>query len=387
MKKISGILLILLFFIQGSLSASIKIVLTAPTVTGGPYNGYTAAQIQAELDAGIAEFQTEIDSSDLSKLQDQKKMAAGFADAAGYTSYAGSLDGYQGYDIFAIMAGVSAGVRLPGFNTNYKKMTDEITDELEENKDASVGVGISESANLGLNITPVKNRLGLKRILRNRMYINFKYFSYSRDVQDFSFDSTTYGIGLNYQLVDRRGDRFRLFKWTGLSIGTGFIRSSNTTSMKMDFDEYLSAPIEIQANTLYAKMGFTPDTTFRLNVKNNVIPVEISTSFRILWMFNFTFGAGMDFTVGKSDISADAVSDMKAYYSTTQDGTYSEVQTTAGSGNAVINAKTSGEPELTHYRLTAGIGICLGPVPVDLKVNAYPLDHGASINISTGIVW
>jgi len=387
MKKTSGILFIILILSAGNLFASLRIQLTAPTVQGGPYNGYDAATIQAALNAGITQFQTEIDNSDLSSLNNQDKMATSFADAAGYSAYSGSLDGYQGYDLFAFIAGVSTGIQVPSISLNAQNMIDDIENELKENKDASVGAGASGSINLGLNITPLKKKIGLRRVLRNRMYINFKYFTFSKDIEDYSFETTTYGIGLNYQLIDRKGGRFRLFKWTGLSVGTGFIHNKNDITMKMDFDEYRSDPIVIQADTMYAQMGFTPETTFNLDITSNVIPVDISTSLRILWIFNFTLGAGMDFTFGRSKIKANAVSDMKAYYCNTEGGTYTEIETAPGSGGAVIDADTSGEPALTHFRVTAGAGICLGPVPVDVKVNYYPVDDGVSVNVSTGVVW
>ena len=385
MKKISGILLVLLFFTTGNLFASLNILLTKPTVVTGVYDGISSDVIQLAIDNGIVLFQSQIDNSDLTKLREQDKMATSFADAAGYAANAGSLDGYQGYDLFAVMAGVSAGIQLPSISINLQKMINDVQDELVENKDASVGAGVSSSISLGLNITPVKNFFGLRRVLRNRMYMNVKYLTLSRDIQDFSFDTTTYGIGINYQLIDRGGKNFKPFKWSGVSIGTGFIHSADKITMKTQFNEYLSDPLE--AGGKYVKMGFTPDMTFDIDTTSNVIPLDISTSLRILWLFNFTLGAGVDFTYGRTKIALHAVSDMNASICDTADGTYIPIDTVPGSGVAVVDAGTNGKPALTNYRLTAGVGICLGPLPVDLKVSYYPVDSGLSANVSTGIVW
>jgi len=227
--------------------------------------------------------------------------------------------------------------------------------------------------------------IGLKKVLPNRMYMNFKYFTFSRDVSDYSFDTTTYGIGLNYQLIDRGAQRFRLFKWSGLSIGSGFLHNTSKTGIKTTFSEYISDPFSYAG--YYAKMGFTPETAFEIDTTSNVIPVDISTSLRLLWILNLTLGGGVDFTLGKSKIAAHADSVMNAYISDSDPGTYDKVDIVPGTGGAVVDAGTKGKPELTHFRLMAGVGICLGPVPVDVKANWYPVDHGASVNVSTGVVW
>ncbi len=374
MKKQICIISVMLFFMAGvNLSAKIRIDIEPPTVTGTGDDPTVNAQLAALANTFAADLEQ---NSDLKTLGNQEKLATGFGNAVGYAARSASLDGYQGYDLFAFMYGNSVGIQLPALSASG---IDQIGDDIEKDKDADVGVGISNAFNLGLNITLLKNMIGLDALLPNRLYMNIKYFSYSVDMGDYSFETKTFGLGINYQLIDNGGDRFSLFKWSGLSLGTGLLYNKNNIEMTYDMGDYESESITpVAGETFY--LGFTPETTFGLDISSYVIPVDISTSARLLWIFNFTVGAGLDFTFGTSEIIAEANSDIDLY----QNGT--KINPT-GAGSATIDAGTTGEPTLANFRLTGGLGICFGPLPVDVSLTWYPVTNGAALNISTGIVW
>lgn len=219
----------------------------------------------------------------------------------------------------------------------------------------------------------------------NRIYFNVKYFTYSVDAGDYSFDATTFGFGLNYQLVDRGGDRFKAFKWTGISVGSGLLYNSNKIDMTLTLDREYTEAITATGGPYY--IGLEPKATFGIDVTSYTIPLDISTSIRLLWIFNLTLGAGVDFMFGQSEVVMNSTTGLKVY-----DSSHTELATsndgTAGTpGSVVIDAGTDGNPSLAHARLTGGLGICLGPLPIDLSATWYPIDNGAAVNVSTGIVW
>jgi len=371
-KQITIMIAILLFFAGVNLSAGVKIDITAPTVSG---TGADAA-INAQLAILADDFATDLEkNSDLKTLGNQEKLATGFGNAVGYAARSASLDGYQGYDLFAFMYGNSISIQLPALSPSG---IEQIGDDIEEDKDADVGVGMSNSFNLGFNITLLKNMIGLDELLPNRLYVNIKYFSFSQDMDDYSFETKTFGFGINYQLIDNGGDRFSLFKWSGLSLGTGLLYNKNNIEMTYDMGDYESDPTTFLGDDY--TLGFTPETTFGLDISSYVIPIDISTSARLLWIFNFTVGAGLDFTFGTSEIIAEANSDIELY----RDGTEIDQAT---KGNAKIDAGTTGEPTLANFRLTGGLGVCFGPLPVDVSLTWYPVTNGAALNISAGVVW
>ncbi|MCL2155382.1 MAG: hypothetical protein FWH53_06935 [Leptospirales bacterium] len=360
MKKLSAIILALMIFTSIELFA-LEIDIKLPSTAA-----WSGIVTQTDIDS----FKTQLISDDLAKLGHQNKLATGFGNAVAYSANSASFSGYEGYDIFAFMWGLAVGVKLPS--------STGIGDNFKDEQDFDFGLGASTAFNLGINLTA----LGLD-LLPNRLYMNIKGSKLSSDVEDWSFKMTTFGMGLNYQVVDRGGDRFKLFKWTGLSVGTGFLYNRNKLifNYELGTQRYDIAGAGPTPTNNY-QLRFTPDTQFGLDVKTYTIPIEASTSVRLLWLFNFTFGAGLDLTFGSSKIIAKAESDVYLYDSSgVQQGGPND------KGTAIIDGSTSDKPTFLNPKIMAGFGICLGPLPIDVRITYYPGRNGIAANIGTGIVW
>ena len=361
MKKFTGFILAIMIFSSIELFA-VKIKIDADT----PGNQTDLNQFASLL----------INESDLAKIGNQKKLAEGMGNAAAYAgSNVASFSGYEGYDVFAIMWGLSAGVVIP-------PNPDSIDTMIEEEKDLDAGAGLSSAFNLGINLTG----LGLD-ILPNRLYMNIKGATASvkgtisddeDGDKDWSFKMSTFGLGLNYQLVDRGGDRFKVFKWTGLSLGSGFIYTRNKIVFDADFDEYYASDLTPSGTTPPTIGGkditVEPRAQFGIDVKTYTIPIEISTSARLLWLFNFTLGGGVDLQFGSSKIIVTSVADVKTIDN-------------AKVGTAHIDGTTKGKPTFLNPKIMTGFGICLGPIPVDVRATYYPATDGAAVNVGLGFVW
>ncbi|MCL1834096.1 MAG: hypothetical protein FWG49_06290, partial [Leptospirales bacterium] len=221
-----------------------------------------AANIKANLNTGDGpDFEQWIrDNSNLDKLGHQNKLATGIGNAVAFTSNAASFSGYEGYDLFAFMWGMSVGVVIPP-DVNGSSVDDAIKEEY----DVEAGIGVSSVFNLGINVTFLKDMIGLGYILPNRLYMSIKGGKVSADAKDWSFKMSTFGLGLNYQLVDRGDDRFRLFKWTGLSLGSGFIYNRNKITFSTTFDD---EKVDLGSGKIYT---FTPKTQFGVDAKTYTI--------------------------------------------------------------------------------------------------------------------
>ena len=370
MKRFLGFILILMMFTSIELFA-VTIDIKAPQIIGG--GGLTAGDIitlNTQLTSIATDFQQQLYGENLNKLGHQNKLATGFGNASAYSANSASFSGYEGYDIFAFMWGISAGVKIP---SNM-----EIKDGFKDKVDFDFGVAISTAFNLGINLTA----LGLD-FLPNRLYMNIKGLKLSiDDAKDWSFKMTTFGIGFNYQLVDRGGDRFRLFKWTGLSVSTGFLYNKNKINFNYELDEYTSDNTTSGIPGYELSLIFTPDTNFGLDVKTYTIPIEISTSVRLLWLFNFTLGAGIDMAFGTSKIIAAAKTEV---YLRNNSGT--SVNYRYEKGTAIIDGTTSDKPNLLNPKILGGLGLCLGPIPIDVRATYYLGRNGLAVNVGTGIVW
>ena len=370
MKKLSAMFLILMFFASANLFAAVKVTIVAPHVKSG-YSGENT--INSALDSAAASFETKLETSDLKKLGSQDKLSGAFANTTAYSAQSSSFTGYQGYDLFALMYGMSVAIQAPSLSASA---AGDVGDDIKKDQDTNFGIGISNAFNLGLNVSLLKDMAGLSDILPNRMYMNIKYFNISQKVSDFSFDATTFGLGLNYQLVDNGGGRWNLIKWTGVSVGTGFLYNSNKIDMNYKLEDYES---DLVSGNI--KMVITPDTNFGIETSSYTIPFDVSTSARLLWMFNLTLGAGLDFNFGQSEIVAKSEGGVKVLDGST------DITSPTSTGSYLIDGGTTAEPTLANLRLTAGLGICFGPVPLDFSLTYYPITTGAALNISTGIVW
>ena len=351
MKKFTGFILAIMIF------SSIELFAVKITMKGVD----PSHSSEVEAFRGVLEK-----NSDLSLIGNQKKLSEAMGNAVAYSgSNAASFSGYEGYDTFAFMWGLSAGVVLP-------PDIDKVGDAIEDEKDVSVGAGVSTAFNLGINLTA----LGLD-FLPNRLYMNIKGAKLTVDPSgdDWGFKMSTFGLGLNYQLVDRGGDRFRLFKWSGVSVGSGFIYTRNKITFNSDFGEYYAT--EIDGYTLPGtELFIEPEAQFGVDVKTYTIPIEISTSARLLWLFNFTLGGGVDLQFGTSKIIVTSTAPVK------QDNSAGTTVATAH-----IDGTTKHKPTYFNPKIMAGFGICLGPIPVDVKATYYPATDGIAVNAGFGFVW
>jgi hypothetical protein len=361
MKRLSTIILILMIFMSIELFAAVKITITAPKVV--------AAADQMIVTQAAEDFEKALYKGDLGRLGRQNKLATGFGNAVSYSSNAASFNGHEGYDIFAFMWGLSLGAVIPSTSGGTN-------DNIAKDKDADTGLGLSSAFNLGINVTLLKNMIGLDSLLPNRLYMNIKGSSFSLDANNFEYKTATFGIGANYQLIDEGGDRFRLFKWTGLSAGTGFIYSKNRTLFKTKFTEYKSDNFTVNFSNY--SLSFKPTTEFGVDIKTYTIPIDVSTSVRLLWLFNFSCGAGFDLNFGKSKIVSRSDSVVKL------NGSGLSV---SEEGRAVIDGSTTENPTLLNLKIMGGLGICLGPLPVDASVTYYPFTRGVALSAGAGVVW
>ena len=397
MQKFISFILLFMIFLSVELFADVKITLKPPSVADPSTT--TGSLVQNAINKATVTFNDKLymldDDYDLAMLGRQKKLAKGMGNASAYSgNTVASFSGYEGYDIFAFRWGLAAAVVLPSGGISGAE------DRVEEEKDIDAGAGATTAFNLGINLTKL---FGIEAFT-NRLYMNFKGFKMSLDVDDLSYKVSTYGVGINYQIIDEGGERFKLFKWTGLSMGTGFIYNHNKIIYTIEFDEYKYAFYdEVQdlvvanggtmpsGNYAHPEIRFTPETQFGVDITTYTIPVEFSTSVRLLWIFNFSFGAGADLIFGKSEIVARSETNITMVDS---DGLLSEISRTKGespvvvnNGYAEIDGDTSGTPTFFNFKIMGGFGVCLGPIPVDVSVVYYPFTRGIAVNAGLGFVW
>ncbi|HPB82313.1 MAG TPA: hypothetical protein PK200_09785 [Spirochaetota bacterium] len=366
MKRISLLLftgIFLLFIAAGVLDAA-TIIVNRPTSSNVTVDGLLKAAWEDNIEKSDS-YKKAI--STLSKFENQTDLARGFANANAYSSHAGTIQGYQNYDLFFVSIGVMGGLQAPSGDADYYNK-DTIEDDLEADGDVHAGVALGVAINAGIHAKFIAYGLYLTGI--------FGRVDIGEEQDDYTFESTTIGGRINYALIQTHGILLGFLKWRGLSIGTGFIYQKAEASMVYEFDPISQS---FSGGGVTGTMTVDPSARFKFETTTYTVPVDIVTSFQLLWLLNLTAGAGVDFVFGHTDLTLT---------------TGGSVNTQINSGSANINPGSitiTGEtddvsPDRVRPKIMAGLGLQLGPVKIDMPVIYYP-SAGAAIGLTAAFVW
>lgn len=359
MKKI--LLISLLLVLAGGLNdramAWILIDAIPPRVSGVP---------QANVDAAVQSTLNEV-RAELLKYQSQKKLARGLANASAYSAHAGTQRGYQGYDIVAVTIGTMAGAQLPAFEIGYYK---DLSKKLRYKGDLDAGAALVPwSLQVGLHLGHFNSKLEGLYVAGKFGYVPFTY-------EDYKVKGLNTGVAINYQIFKKVKAGYQVFVWRGVSVGTGLYYQRNELVMKHN--------LGIHSRTIggMPSMRYFVEPKFNFNIftQSYVVPLEVSTSIRVLWVLNLSAGGGIDFAVGESRIKAKGytwayILDLTGTLSTTSPGfayVYGEQKGTMG--------------KWWLPKVTAGVGFSFGPVVIDVPVTYYFI-KGFGVGLSLGFEW
>ncbi len=323
----------------------------------------------ATLNTTLAPLVENALETEISKYDNMPKLAKGFGNANTYASHAATLRGYKGFDIFAIGAGSMLSVQAPSDDPMFFT---ELQDELDTG-DIYAGVGgnpavIQAGLNLGFII--------------DGLYISFKFgkFDYAIDRSDYSieYNSNLFGVLLNYQIFNEKSILARSILWRGLSLESGFIYSNNIVSF------YKELPTqEVDNGIFYATVDSSVDLV--MDTKTVVVPIELYTSIRLLYILNIGVGGGFDYVPsGSTSFKLKSAGPIEI----TDDSVGGLTGLVGRKGSVSIDAGTDPvEPDKFRPKLMANIGLSMGPIFIDVPATYYYTDNGYAIGISAGLAW
>jgi hypothetical protein len=312
-----------------------------------------------------ADIKTQVEN-ELSKYSNMPDLTRGFANSNTYASGAATIRGYQGYDLFAVSIGTMMSVQAP---SNDPTFYEDLQDDLD-NGDVYAGMGANPLAGqIGLNLG----------FLVDDLYMSFRFGKFNTTIGEegddvkVEYDTSLFGILLNYQLIRQKSILAGSMLWRGFSIESGFIYTKNTTSFYKELDTFTSN----SDDGLYTA-DVDPSVDFVIDNKSYIIPVELYTSLRLLYILNLGVGAGFDYVAGGST-------------KLTLESAGEAVITTPGiyqgeKGDITIDTKTREDADKFRGKVMANLGVSLGPVFIDMPATVY-MDNGYSVGISAGFVW
>ncbi|MCP4134904.1 MAG: hypothetical protein GY754_28275 [bacterium] len=368
-----GMCLSIVFFAAISTRSLYALQVTPDVYPTASANQFTENAAREVMDGIVSKIKNVVGDS----LNSQEGLAHGFGNSTAYASRAATLEGYQGYDSWAVMAGAMAGVQAPSFN--LQELTG-IGSTIAAEKDVYAGAGMGAAVNVGINAHFLSS---IKKNWLKNLYFNLK-FGYSSKLYNLSSSDTNLGFdslllagfGVNYRLV-RPGSSGGLFKWRGVSLGCGFLYTRNNLELRYRGLEAIEQIVPDSAG-LVARLD--PDILLSFDSTIFTVPFDISSSIRLLHVLNLSCGLGFDLNAGSTDI---IIKNRNAVYITDSSGT--QIGTP---GEILISASTKAvPPSIVRGRVSVGLGINAGPVILINALCTYYLGSGASLGLSAGFSW
>ncbi len=351
MKRTVTILISLLCLSIGAFG--LEITVTAPTVAGNP--GGAGAAINTFINATTMPILLTQANNTLAKYGNQPKLAEGFANAGTYASHAANHRGLMGYKFLVISAGTMFGIQAPA--SSEAGLLNAL-DDLETEGDLYAGAAWQVlSAQVGLNCS----------FLVDGLYLSVKFGKFTIDYEELSFDSFNIGILADYQLIKPKS-LFGIIKWRGIKVGSGFIMETNTTDYTLALDT-ISQDVTDIGGLVGAAATITLDPSLSLGIETSTytIPIDIVTGIRLLWIANISVGVGADLNFGSSEIILGA----NGITNITSPG-LEGLGASFVPGSIAITGGTAGAgPKFLRPRITASLGLGVGPVKLDVPLTYY----------------
>lgn len=261
-----------------------------------------------------------------------------------------------------------AGVQAPSTEPDYYT-SDSLEDDLRADGDVEAGVGASIAINAGIHAKFIAYGLYLSGIFG-------KVKLGDAESDEYDFDSTVIGGRVNYALIQSHGILLGFLKWRGLSLGTGFIYQKSEANYQFAIDTVSQS---FTGGPYSGTLSVDPTVNFGFETTTYTVPIDIVTSFQLLWILNITLGGGVDIVYGHTDLNLDAAGDVNVAFTGTS--------TAVTPGRLEIDGSTRDvSPDHIHPKLMAGVGVQIGPIKLDVPVIYYP-DAGAAVGITAAFVW
>lgn len=170
--------------------------------------------------------------------------------------------------------------------------------DLEKNKEAKTdlsGAGVQGGFVIGTNLKWMDTAkiLGLDTNKLN-VYGNFFKYELEKNSGDVNVNAqlASYGIHFSYDLV--KASPSKLFGWGGVKVHTGYEYNRTTLTMDSKISESMSATVS--GDTYASAINATPKA--QIDVATQSIPIEISSSLRLLYILSLYGGLGADYNLG-----------------------------------------------------------------------------------------
>lgn len=381
MKNMINVLLVFTALaVFGTMSAfALDVEGDAPTFTGDGIYGLIAEQVNIQVGNAFNNAMDEL--RDMVGGIDPKpnKFIRAWGNSAVYASHGATQRAYGGYDLFAVSIGPMIGLQIPSSPFAIMDDLDGIDKKLNEDHDISLGLNPQViSAQIGINTS---------KFLLENLYLGLRigYMRLGDNIlEGFSFSNLTMGLLANYQILPSMKLAGGLVQWRGVNLGSGFIYQGTTIGFNFKMDT-ISQPIGTVVIPNYGifnpELSLDPELALDMKIGTFTIPLEATTSVKLLYFLNFAFGLGADIGFGKSDLRIGIGSPINV------NGLENVSEVQQEPGNVSVNAGGNIAPSIFNLKIMTGIGFSMGPVILDIPLTWYVMNKGFNVGVTLGVVW
>jgi hypothetical protein len=314
------------------------------TITDRNYPAGAPQPLITAIDQVFNDFETEINSN-LPSV-DGAKYAKGIANSLVTTAGTQGADYSSDIDMFLVGFNVGVGGDLGTTSLQGLAQGDATASDI-------AGAALGASALIGVNLGFVPDFLPLIDMDRANAYLSF--MSYSQEFGSLDFSTSSFGLMGQYQILQGKDLGLGAAKWNGVQVSSGirynklkFIGTQSLTESITD-----TIPGGSMTATVNADLEFGADASAW------TIPIEVSSSARLAWVFGLFAGIGTDLSFGSSKGIAKG------------DGPI-DVSTTGGVGTITANAELSiadanEKPSFLNFRYFAGTQVELGVLALHIQ--------------------
>ncbi|MFN8370441.1 MAG: hypothetical protein U0T83_07430 [Bacteriovoracaceae bacterium] len=362
------------------------------TVYAGPFvikdrtfgSAFPAA-LQTELNTVFNDVETQVNTLLPNTGSDTNNYAKGMADSGVMAAKGLGVDYATHPDLVILGAGVGVAGDLGGSSlSNVMNGTVKSTQIR--------GVGIQASLMAGVNLGYFTDaELGPIHLNKLKVFTNFL----TKDLPSsggLKGDMTDFGLHFQYDFFEEVSLPWGFIKWHGLQLTTGFEYSALDVKFTKAIDKTTSKTVDVSSVT--SVTGQTATATARFNGTANVgadtsvksIPIEISTSARILYVLTPFVGLGGDFNFGSAKTTANISGPVTI---TDSLGVFSTANNTNVSATASLPLDSRGtiKPDTFSARWFGGLQINIFLVKIYAQVNQSLTNDTLGVNAGLRLAW
>ncbi len=304
------------------------------SITNRTY-GTVPLAFQSEVDAIFDDLETQVNAA--IPAADTTTYLKGIANSAVIGGSGMGVDYASPFKFFIFSGNLGAGVDLGNVS---------LSDLISGTAAATDVVGAPQAAiTIGMNVgSVIKKSGGLIDFSRMKGFIGF--LSSSTNQQDVSATFSSFSLMGQYKLVPEKSIGARLIRWGGVDVSGGYRYSSLNISAVIPIQQSSASTMSTPGNPTLTTT-FDGDLTLGADVGSSTLPLEISSSFRVLYIFNFFGGFGADFSFGSAQNITTVAGPVTAVDSLGALGTIG--------GDADLNLGSNQGPSFTSLRSFIGV--------------------------------